>query len=172
MVLRARLTTPRVRLTSAGPSGARTQGGGNSSAIAPTEDDGPRRSVAARRARGVLRPALRLALAGCLGLATALLMSCGSGGGTANLIPVGNAGPLKSDFDAVAAAVAAGNCPMASAEVSKAQADLAALPQSVDQLGTLVATSREEPSQNSWPRVFSCQAMPCRSTSAMKSAGW
>ena len=30
---------------------------------------------------------------------------------------------------------------------------------------------RAAPSQNSWPSVFSCQAMPCRSTSAMKSCG-
>src|SRR4249919_1869856 len=30
---------------------------------------------------------------------------------------------------------------------------------------------RDEPSQNSWPRVFSCQAMRCRSTRAIKSAG-
>ena len=30
---------------------------------------------------------------------------------------------------------------------------------------------RADPSQNSWPSVFSCHAMPCRSTSARKSAG-
>ena len=30
---------------------------------------------------------------------------------------------------------------------------------------------RDGPSQNNWPRVFSCQAMPCRSTRSMKSRG-
>ena len=80
---------------------------------------------------GAMRFALRLALAGCLGLATALLMSCG-GGGSPNLIPAGNAGPLKDDFAAVASAVAAGDCSTAATAVQKAQADLAALPNSVD----------------------------------------
>src|SRR5205085_4876611 len=59
VALRGCLRTPRVRLASAGSSGARTQGGGNSSAIAPTEDTAPRRSAAVRRARGVLRQPLR-----------------------------------------------------------------------------------------------------------------
>ena len=52
------LMTPRVRLASAGSSEARTQGGCNSSAIAPTEDAASRRSAAARRARGVVRQPL------------------------------------------------------------------------------------------------------------------
>jgi hypothetical protein len=78
-----------------------------------------------------MRFALRLALAGSLGLATALLMSCG-GGGSPNLIPAGNAGPLKDDFAAVASAVAAGDCSTAATAVQKAQADLAALPNTVD----------------------------------------
>jgi hypothetical protein len=78
-----------------------------------------------------MRFALKICLAGCLGLATALLMSCGSGG-AANLIPAGNAGPLKDDFAAVASAVAAGDCTTAKTAVQKAQSDLASLPASVD----------------------------------------
>jgi hypothetical protein len=39
---------------------------------------------------------LRFALAGLLGVAVPLLLACGSSGG--GLIPVGNAGPLQSDF--------------------------------------------------------------------------
>lgn len=80
---------------------------------------------------GVMRHALRLALAGSLGLTTALLMACGGGGG-ANLIPSGNAGPLKDDFQAVATAVGNGDCPGASAAVRKARSDLLSLPSTVD----------------------------------------
>src|SRR2546421_4370029 len=56
--LRGCLRTPRVRLAAPNQVGARTQGGGNSGAMAPTEDAAPRRFAAARRARGVLRQPL------------------------------------------------------------------------------------------------------------------
>ncbi len=36
---------------------------------------------------------------------------------------------------------------------------------------SIAMTCVAESSQKSWPSVFSCQAMPCRSTSAMKSRG-
>ena len=52
--------------------------------------------------------AIRLILATGLGVAAALLASCGGGG--KGLIPVTNAGPLQSDFDAIAKAVSAGDC--------------------------------------------------------------
>jgi hypothetical protein len=71
----------------AGSSGARTQGGRNSSAIAPTEDTAPRRSAAARRARGVLRQPLNLVsvalLAAALGATGAALAAESPGNGGA-----------------------------------------------------------------------------------------
>ena len=59
-VIRVRSGAPRVRLASAGPSGARTQGGRIVGTIRPTEDAAPRSvSAAARRARGVLDRTLK-----------------------------------------------------------------------------------------------------------------
>ncbi|GAC1438360.1 MAG: hypothetical protein NVSMB51_14120 [Solirubrobacteraceae bacterium] len=68
-------------------------------------------------------------LAGTLGLCASLLIACGS---NAKLIPAGNAGPLQSDFDAVASAVSSGDCSGAASAVQKAQQDLAALPAGTD----------------------------------------
>jgi hypothetical protein len=75
---------------------------------------------------------LRIALACLLGVATALLVSCGSSG--ASLIPVGNAGPLKSDFVAVAQAAENGNgsCTATEAAILKTEQDFDALPATVD----------------------------------------
>jgi len=82
-------------------------------------------------ARGVHTRALRALLAAGLGAATALLVSCSSSGG---LIPTGNAGPLQSDFHAVANAAERGNgsCSETEAAISKTELDFAALPSSVD----------------------------------------
>jgi hypothetical protein len=73
---------------------------------------------------------LRLLLAGALGTGAALLVACGSGG--ANLIPVANAGPLQNDFNAIAYAVANGNCAAATSALQRAHSDAAALPSTVD----------------------------------------
>lgn len=75
---------------------------------------------------------LRIAAACLLGVATALLVSCGSSG--ASLIPVGNAGPLKSDFVAVAQAAENGNgsCTATEVAILKTEQDFDALPATVD----------------------------------------
>jgi hypothetical protein len=75
---------------------------------------------------------MRSALACALGIAAALLVSCSSSGG--GLIPAGNAGPLRGDFEAVARAAENGNgkCSETEAALSKTQLDLAGLPNSVN----------------------------------------
>jgi hypothetical protein len=77
----------------------------------------------------VLVPAV---LAGVLGVLAAVLISCGSSG--AGLIPVGNAGPLQSDFEAIAAAAQSGNgsCEATEAAIQKTKQDFSALPGNVD----------------------------------------
>jgi hypothetical protein len=76
--------------------------------------------------------ALRLLVVGLLGVATAVLVSCGSSG--KGLIPLANAGPLQGDFEAVAQAAAAGNgdCAATVAAINKTEQDFAALPSSID----------------------------------------
>jgi hypothetical protein len=75
---------------------------------------------------------LRLALAGLLGVAAALLVSCG--GSSAKLIPVADAGPLQSDFETIAQDAEAGNgsCTTTEAAILRTQQDFNALPASVD----------------------------------------
>ncbi len=75
---------------------------------------------------------VRIAVTCLLGVAAALLVSCGSSG--AGLIPVGNAGPLQSDFEAVAQAAENGNgsCTATEAAILKAEQDFDALPPTVD----------------------------------------
>jgi hypothetical protein len=67
-----------------------------------------------------------------LGLAAVAVSSCGSS--TTGLIPEENAGPLKSDFEAVAKAALAGNgnCGETDEAVNKTEQDFAALPSSVN----------------------------------------
>jgi hypothetical protein len=74
----------------------------------------------------------RLLLAGILGVAAALLVSCGTSG--KGLIPTGNAGPLQSDFEAVArgAQNANGSCTATAAAITKTEQDFGALPATVD----------------------------------------
>jgi hypothetical protein len=94
--------------------------------VSPTPSD----SVGPRRGR--LTACLRLACAGLLGLAAALLVSCGSSG--KGLIPTGDAGPLQSDFEAVAQAAqnGDGSCTATAEAIRKTEQDFAALPSSVD----------------------------------------
>ncbi len=75
---------------------------------------------------------LRILLAGLLGAAVALLIACGGSG--KGLIPTANAGPLQSDFEAVARAAQSGEgtCTATEAAIAKTEADFAALPASVD----------------------------------------
>jgi hypothetical protein len=75
---------------------------------------------------------IRLLLAGLLGLAAALLVACGSSG--KGLIPTANAGPLQSDFEAVAQAAQSGegSCTATEVAIAKTESDFAALPSTVD----------------------------------------
>ena len=84
----------------------------------------------AGRARGNLR--LRIPLAGLLGVSAALLVACGGSG--KGLIPTANAGPLQSDFEAVAQAAESGegSCTATEAAIEKTESDFAALPATVD----------------------------------------
>ncbi|HYM45322.1 MAG TPA: hypothetical protein VES65_04085 [Solirubrobacteraceae bacterium] len=75
---------------------------------------------------------LRLLVAGLLGVAAAVLVSCG--GSSKGLIPLANAGPLKGDFEAVAQAAqtGGGNCTETTAKINQTEQDFAALPPSID----------------------------------------
>jgi len=81
-------------------------------------------------ARGHLH--LRVLLAGLLGVSAALLVACGGSG--KGLIPSANAGPLQSDFEAVAQAAQSGegNCTATEAAIEKTETDFADLPSTVD----------------------------------------
>jgi hypothetical protein len=75
---------------------------------------------------------LRAALAGLLGVAAAVLVSCGGSG--AGLIPAGNAGPLQGDFETIAQAAQSGNgsCAATEAAIVKTERDFRSLPGNVD----------------------------------------
>jgi hypothetical protein len=75
---------------------------------------------------------IRLVVAALLGVAMAVLVSCGSSG--SGLIPTANAGPLQSDFEAVARAAASGNgsCAATESALGKTEQDFLGLPASVD----------------------------------------
>src|SRR5207244_822280 len=82
----------------------------------------------ARRAPGVrpmsvLRKATPIVCAASLGVLSAVLISCGSS--SRGLIPTANAGPLRSDFEAVALAAqsANGNCSPTETALAKTQQD-------------------------------------------------
>src|SRR5262249_27680947 len=77
-------------------------------------------------------PALRLAMACGLGVASAVLVSCGSSG--KGLIPAADAGPLQNDFVAVAsdARDGAGSCAATEAALAQTEHDFGALPASLD----------------------------------------
>jgi hypothetical protein len=82
--------------------------------------------------RGNAAMVLRWALAGLLGVLAAVLVSCGSSG--AGLIPAGDAGPLQSDFEAIAAAAQNGNgsCAATEAAIARTERDFGALPGGID----------------------------------------
>jgi hypothetical protein len=71
-------------------------------------------------------------LAALLGVAAALLVSCGSSG--KGLIPAANAGPLQADFEAVDQAASNGNgsCTETEAAIAKTEQDFNALPVNVN----------------------------------------
>jgi hypothetical protein len=75
---------------------------------------------------------IRSAVAALLGVLAAVLVSCGSSG--AGLIPAADAGPLQSDFEAVAQDAAKGNgsCAATESALGKTEQDFLALPASVD----------------------------------------
>ncbi|MEA2315631.1 MAG: hypothetical protein QOI03_2323 [Solirubrobacteraceae bacterium] len=77
------------------------------------------------------RPLAAALTAAALGAAAAGLVSCGS---SAKLIPAADAGPLQSDFEAVAQAAATGNgsCTATETALVKTERDFVALPTSVD----------------------------------------
>jgi len=89
----------------------------------------PSRSCGRARLR---RGLPRLLAAAALGVAAAMLVSCGSS--TGKLIPAADAGPLQSDFEAIAGASQSGNgsCAETEAAILKTERDFAALPSSVD----------------------------------------
>ncbi|MCW3029114.1 MAG: hypothetical protein JWN81_2325 [Solirubrobacterales bacterium] len=82
--------------------------------------------------RGNAAMLLHGALAGLLGVLAAVLVSCGSSG--AGLIPTGDAGPLQSDFEAIAAAAQNGNgsCAATEAAIARTERDFRALPGGID----------------------------------------
>jgi hypothetical protein len=75
---------------------------------------------------------IRPLCAGLLGVVATLLVACGSSG--KGLIPRANAGPLQSDFEAVAQAAQSGegSCTTTKAAIAKTEQDFAALPAPVD----------------------------------------
>jgi hypothetical protein len=94
---------------------------------------GRRRRTPTPDRANTLRRVLRVALAGLLGLGAALLVSA-CAGSSAKLIPVADAGPLQSDFEAVAQEAEAGNgsCTTTQAAIAKTEQDFNELPSTVD----------------------------------------
>ncbi|HEX4837955.1 MAG TPA: hypothetical protein VFV03_05470 [Solirubrobacteraceae bacterium] len=79
-----------------------------------------------------MRILIRFVPVALLGAAVALLVSCGSSG--SGLIPTANAGPLQSDFEAVAQAARSGggSCVATESALGKTEQDFLALPATVD----------------------------------------
>jgi hypothetical protein len=75
---------------------------------------------------------IRLVVAALLGVAAAVLVSCGSSGN--GLIPSTSAGPLQKDFEEVTKAAAAsnGSCAATESALGKTEQDFLALPATVD----------------------------------------
>ncbi|HEX3391965.1 MAG TPA: hypothetical protein VHS55_05345 [Solirubrobacteraceae bacterium] len=82
--------------------------------------------------RTALLRSFKLAVAALLGVSAALLVACGTSG--TGLIPAASAGPLQSDFEAVAQAAKSGNgnCLATESALGKTQQDFLALPSTVD----------------------------------------
>src|SRR4029077_8616252 len=88
--------------------------------------------IGLRSFKAIRSPLLRVLLAGLLGGAVALPISCTSSGN--GLIPTGSAGPLQSDFETVAQAAEHGNgsCTVTETALLKTEQDFAALPTTID----------------------------------------
>jgi cell division septation protein DedD len=83
--------------------------------------------------RGSWTIGLRLLAAGLLGVVVALaLVACGGSG--KGLIPIADAGPLQSDFEAIAQAAqtGGGDCTATTEAINKTEQDFAALPATID----------------------------------------
>jgi hypothetical protein len=91
-----------------------------------------RRPISPPAARASAALLLRVVLVASLGVIAALLISCSSSG--KGLIPLSDAGPLQSDFEAVAQAAenGDGSCAQTESALLKTDQDFAALPTSVD----------------------------------------
>ena len=91
-----------------------------------------RRPIYPPAARATAALLLRMLLIASLGVLAALLISCSSSG--KGLIPLSDAGPLQSDFEAVAQAAenGDGSCAQTESALLKTDQDFAALPTSVD----------------------------------------
>jgi hypothetical protein len=93
----------------------------------------PAREPAAVRARSArATQPIRMGVACALGVAAALLVSCGSSG--KGLIPSSRGGPLRNDFASVnqAATSGNGNCGPTETAIAHTEQDFAALPSSID----------------------------------------
>lgn len=79
-----------------------------------------------------MRILIRLLAAALIGVATAALVSCGGSG--KGLIPSANAGPLQSDFEAVAhaAETGEGSCAETESALGQTEQDFLKLPTTVD----------------------------------------
>ncbi|HWX87219.1 MAG TPA: hypothetical protein VNX67_03495 [Solirubrobacteraceae bacterium] len=79
-----------------------------------------------------IRILIRMVPAALLGMAAAVLVSCGGSG--KGLIPSANAGPLQSDFEAVARAAGAGkgSCAQTESALGQTEQDFLKLPATVD----------------------------------------
>ena len=128
-----------------------------------------RRSSPSKPAHGrtALRAQIvRVLLAGLLGVVAAVLVSCGSS--SAKLIPAADAGPLQSDFEAVAQESEAGNgnCSATEAAIAKTEQDFGALPATID--AGLRATLRQGIA-NLREHALALCAQPLAQTSATSS---
>jgi hypothetical protein len=108
-----------------------------------------------------MRMLIRLVLAALLGVAVAALVSCGSSG--KGLIPLADAGPLQSDFEAVAHAAQTGDgdCTTTTAAINKTEQDFAALPASID---PGLRTKLQEGIENLRERALALCAQPLAQT--------
>jgi hypothetical protein len=91
-----------------------------------------RRPISPPAARATAALLLRVLLVASLGVLAAVLISCSSSG--KGLIPLSDAGPLQSDFEAVAQAAenGDGSCAQTESALLKTDQDFASLPTSVD----------------------------------------
>ncbi len=111
---------------------------------------------------------LRSGVAAALGFACALLVACGSSG--SGLIPLADAGPLRTDFEEVeqAAQSGFGNCSATEAALAKTERDFDALPTSVD--AGLRNTLRQGIANLHTRALVACAQTQTTSTSTVKTA--